>query len=151
MALLIFRQQLRKTTRSIRAWLKRKFKWLAVGCSVIIILAIYLLLILVTDVPSLPIVKAAKYVVSKISAIFQSSAELSPTESVPIKMTDKPKYNGERNKLIFLSVLTVLFLKYLLITYKRKVFEEIPFGEILIEMYDEDIENSPKKLIPTLK
>lgn len=56
-------------------------------------------------------------------------------------MTDEPKYNGKRNKLIFFSVITFLFLRYLLDKYKRKLFEDIPFGEILIQMYDNDMNN----------
>ena len=145
LALLIFREQVKKTNNSIMSWLKKKFKWPTIGCSVIVILVIYLLLIAVTDLPPLPVTKIIRYFISqvkKVSAIFQSSPEK------PVIMTDESKYNGERNKLIFLSVITVLFLRYLLGKYKRKLFEDIPFGEILIEMYDNDMKNSPNSLIP---
>lgn len=149
LALLIFPEQLRRTNNSIMAWLKKKFKWTAVGCLVIAVLVIYLLLIAVTDLPALPLTKLIRYLITKVSAIFQSSSELSLEKSV--RMTNEPKYNGERNKVIYLSVITVLFLRYLLIRYKRKLFKEIPFGEILSEMYDNDMKNSTISLIPTLE
>ncbi len=114
----------------------------------ILVLVIYLLLIAVTDLPSLPVTKPIKYLISKVSAIFQSSSELSPEK--PVLMIKEPKYNGEGNKLIFLSVITVLFLRYLLVRYKHEVFKYLPFEEILIEMYENDMENSPNSLIPTL-
>lgn len=149
LALLFFRQQIMQMNNSIMSWLKKKFKWPVMGCSVIVILAIYFLLIAVTDLPPLPATKIIRYFISKVSAIFQSYSKLSPEK--PVIMTNEPKYNGERSKLIFLSVITILFFRYLLGQYKRKLFEDIPFGEILIEMYDNDMKDCPDSFIPISK
>ena len=89
-------------------------------------LVIYLLLIAVTDLPPLPVIKIIRYFISKVSAIFKSSSELSPEK--PGIITDEPKYNGEGNKLMVGK-------------FKRKMLEDIPFGEIIIEMYENDMKD----------
>jgi hypothetical protein len=137
LALLIFRKKVSQTSRDILDWIKKH--WPRYGCGVIVFLGIFLLVILVTDIPPLPVMKVVRYCISKISAIFQDSSELSLENPVPI--TGEAKSSGQGRTLIFLSVISVLFLRYLLNQFHRKVLEDLPFGEILIELYEHDMES----------
>lgn len=146
LALLLLHQQVKQMNKSIMSWLKKKFKWPRIGCLAIIILAIYFLLIVVTDIPVFPIIRIIKYIISRIS---KKDVEVNPAKPVLMtEMIDESKYNGERNKLIFLSVMTFIIFRYLLNQYKRRVFENIPLGKILIQIYDNDMNDSTDSLIP---
>ena len=125
-------------------WLEENFKWPLVGCGTIIGLIIVLLVILVTDFPPLPLKKTILALISKLSARLKSSSGLSP------EMISESKPQNERNTVIFLSVVTFFFLRYLLDQYKRKVFEDLPFGEILFELYKTD-QNPSDPLMPILE
>jgi hypothetical protein len=117
-SLLIFREQMKIINNSVLSWLKEKFKGTGIGCSIILILLIYLCLICVTDLPVLPLRKIIRYFIFKIS---------------------KSNDGREKGQLILFSVITVLFTRYLLVEYKHRWFESLPFGGILREMYQKDM------------
>lgn len=49
--------------------------------------------------------------------------------------------------MILLSVIYFLFLLYLLGISKREVFKEVPFGDILIKFFENDMKDLPEKKI----
>jgi len=140
-SLLIFREQMKIINNSVLSWLKEKFKGTGIGCSIILILLIYLCLICVTDLPVLPLRKIIRYFIFKISAFVRNYPELSPQEPVGMtsKITSKSNDGREKGQLILFSVITVLFTRYLLVEYKHRWFESLPFGGILREMYQKDM------------
>jgi hypothetical protein len=150
LALLIFGHEIQKAGNSILAWFKKTFKWVMPGCSVIIILIIYLLLISVTDLPYIPLAGTFRYYFSKIYTFTMNYFELNPEKSFvvnDITIDQKSRYIGERGKLILFSVFTVMFLRYLYVEYERKLFDKLPLGKILFKLYKLDMEKT-HSLIP---
>jgi hypothetical protein len=142
-ALLLFRGEVIKMKNSFFSFLERKTKGL--GCSLLILLLIliYLFLTMVTDLPVVPLKKTIGALISRIDTFVQNS-EFSLEE--PIITTYEPKYKGEKGKFVFLSLITVVFLRYLVHSYKYKLFHQLPFGNALIEIYENDMK---KKSIQT--
>jgi hypothetical protein len=151
-ALFIFRGQLKETRVSIRLWIHKYLKMPLLGCSFIIILLIILLLISSTDLSPIPLKQLLSYLrkivyypIVKIYDFVQNSSELDYDKTTIV--TDNSKYGGENGKMVFLSIVTIFFLRYLLGEYKRKVFDDFPFGKFLIEIYEADMKNPPRSLI----
>jgi hypothetical protein len=146
LALLIFRRKVSRTSQELRNWIEKR--WPRYGCSMIVFLLfllIYSLVIVVTDIPPLPVRRMVRYSIFKMAGLFRDSSELSLKEPVPITPitgTGGGKSSGQAGTLIFLSVLSVLFLRYLLSQFHRQVLKDLPFGEFLIELYEHDMENA---------
>ena len=146
LALLIFHRKVSQTSQQLRDWIEKR--WPRYGCSVIVFLVfllIYSLVMLVTDIPPLPVRRMVRYSISKMAGLFRDSSELSLKEPVPITPitgTGGGKSSGQAGTLIFLSVLSVLFLRHLLSQFHRQVLKDLPFGEFLIELYEHDMENA---------
>ena len=79
---------------------------------------------------------------------FQS---LKNTPELSTELTNEPKpnnANSERNTMVTLFIITVVVLRYAVTVYKSQVFEKIPFGDVLIEIFEYDESEHSKQLIP---
>ena len=155
-ALIIFRTSLTNTGDKILNWFISAYKQNQVGCSSIILLAIYCLLMLVTDLPRIPIKALILYIIrflndlsKQVSSWFQS---LKNTTELSTELTNELKpnnnANSERNTMVTLFIITVVVLRYAVTVYKSQVFEKIPFGDVLIEIFKYDESEHSKQLIP---
>ncbi|MGK0449139.1 MAG: hypothetical protein ACJA2M_002942 [Polaribacter sp.] len=125
------------------SWLNKTFKRARPGCSVLIILIIYLLLMSLTDSPYIPLLRMVRYYFSKIYTFIMNYFKLNPEKSFIVNdiiVNEKSQYISERGKFIFFSVFTAIWLRYLFIEYERKVFDELPLGKILFKLYKLDME-----------
>lgn len=139
LALCMFHVKLKELSNSIWEWVRKKMKWLLIRFGIIIFL-----LMGITDLPPIPIKQAILGLISKLYAKLKSLSRLSP------EIISEPKSQNERNTAIFLSVMAFFFLRALLKHYSQAVFEDLPFGSILIDLYKADHENPKDPMVPIL-
>jgi len=137
-ALWVFQEQIRQAKESTGNWLKDHIGWWLM--LVLILLSIFLIM-LVTDIPPIPVKKTILWLIGNISGRLRSSSGLSS------EMMSEPKPPNERNKAIVFLLTTCVVLRYLLKQYKRKVFEDLPFGNLLFKVYEQYEEENPPKPI----
>jgi hypothetical protein len=140
-ALLIFFKQIVGAKNSILVWLQETFKWPVIGGSIIILLLIYFLMSLISDLPSRILV--AKAIQDAMLRMWNFIHRSNKSQAVDYES----KFTPERTQFIVFSVATILILRYLLDRYKRKCFDTIPLGNILIEFYKQDMKDLPHRLI----
>ena len=104
---------------------------------------------IVSDIPRIPIKKPfiyliqfIRFIVSKIVSLFPSSSPLN-TELKPdeFKLSDS---NGEIKTAIFFSITAVVIAQFAIAIFKRQAVGQIPFGDILIEIFENDIDYRPE-------
>ena len=138
-------------------WLENVFGG-KVGCSVIILLLIYLLLRIITDVPRIPIAAMVVYICKKVAQVLKDSSvitrelstKLSPDMVSPdmLNKTPSSNINVEITKMGILFTLTLIILGYYARAFPYKLLDQLPCGDLLIEIYRNYKSNNSKRLIP---
>ena len=147
MLLMYFRSQVAKTSAKILNWFISIFEKYQIGCLTILLLTIYGFLMIVTDLPRLPIRAIIASIIKLIMNIYKTiSSWLNNPSKLSTEVGPESNFNGERNSMIILFVLAVMIMKYALIAFESEVFETLPFGDVLVEVYKYDT-TKPKSRI----
>lgn len=140
-----FNKKCDKETNNLKDFLKN-LKLL----NIILFLIIYWFLLMITDIPTIPVMKLLHYLYDIISNLITESAKSNPVLNSFSTSKEVGLTYSSKNKYFFIVGLIGLkiFIDFLTERFEQKLMESLPCGNILYKLYEWETGESKSNMIP---